>query len=141
MQFRTLAAISILGLSVGRAQGLTDKYRPVADRLINAAMADNEGYQRLTYLCYRIGSRLSGSASLQRAIEWSAEQMKAAGLIFAKHDYFPPSSLRTVAGVSPLSSGNSRMFDIMRSLAFSTRRIRCRCSSESRLPYWRMALS
>jgi carboxypeptidase Q len=80
MQFRTLAALSILGLSAGRAQDLTEKYRPVADRLINAALVDNEGYQRLTYLCYRIGSRLSGSASLQRAIEWSAEQMKAVGL-------------------------------------------------------------
>jgi hypothetical protein len=80
MQFRTLAVLSILSLSAGRAQDLTEKYRPVAERLINAALADNEGYQRLTYLCYRIGNRLSGSASLQRAIEWSTEQMKAAGL-------------------------------------------------------------
>jgi carboxypeptidase Q len=80
MHFRTLAVLSILGLSAGRAQDLTDKYRLVADKLINAALADNEGYQRLTYLCYRIGNRLSGSASLQRAIEWSAQQMKAAGL-------------------------------------------------------------
>jgi Zn-dependent M28 family amino/carboxypeptidase len=31
-------------------------------------------------LCYRIGNRLSGSASLEKAIAWSAEQMKAAGL-------------------------------------------------------------
>jgi hypothetical protein len=80
MQFRTLAVLSLLGLSTGQAEDLTAKYRPVADRLINAALADDEGYQRLTYLCYRIGSRLSGSASLQRAIEWSEEQMKAAGL-------------------------------------------------------------
>jgi carboxypeptidase Q len=80
MQFRTMAVLSILGLATGQAQDLTAKYRPVADKLINAALADNEGYQRLTYLCYRIGNRLSGSASLQRAIEWSAQQMKAAGL-------------------------------------------------------------
>jgi len=80
MRFRTMTVLSILALSSGRAQNLTEKYRPVADKLINAALADNEGYERLTYLCYRIGSRLSGSASLQRAIEWSAEQMKAAGL-------------------------------------------------------------
>ena len=45
-----------------------------------AALADHEGYQRLTYLCYQIGSRLSGSTGLERAIEWSVEQMKAAGL-------------------------------------------------------------
>jgi hypothetical protein len=80
MQFRTMAVLSILGLSTGQAEDLTAKYRPVADKLINAALADNEGYQRLTYLCYRIGSRLSGSASLQRAIELSEQQMKAAGL-------------------------------------------------------------
>jgi hypothetical protein len=59
---------------------LTEQYRATADKLIDAALADTEGYNRLAYLCYRIGNRLSGSAGLQRAVEWSAEQMKAAGL-------------------------------------------------------------
>ena len=59
---------------------LADQYRPVAGKLIDAALADTEGYNRLAYLCYRIGSRLSGSAALEKAIAWSAEQMKAAGL-------------------------------------------------------------
>src|SRR5579872_2394535 len=63
-----------------QAQNLTEQYRPVADKLIDAALADTEGYDRLTYLCYRIGNRLSGSPSLQRALDWSAEQMRAAGL-------------------------------------------------------------
>lgn len=62
------------------APNLTDQYRPVADKLIDAALADSEGYARLTYLCYRIGNRLSGSSSLEKAIAWSEEQMKAAGL-------------------------------------------------------------
>jgi hypothetical protein len=61
-------------------QNLTEQYRPVADRLIDAALADTEGYKRLEYLCYRIGNRLSGSPSLERAIQWSAAQMKEAGL-------------------------------------------------------------
>ena len=52
----------------------------MSGKLIDAALADTEGYQRLTYLCYRIGNRLSGSASLEKAIAWSAEQMKSAGL-------------------------------------------------------------
>ncbi len=56
------------------------QYRSVADRLIDAALADNEGYNRLAYLCYRIGNRLSGSTGLEKAVAWSAEQMKAAGL-------------------------------------------------------------
>ena len=59
---------------------LTDQYRETADKLIRAAMADNDGYNRLAYLCYRIGNRLSGSVALERAIAWSVEQMKAVGL-------------------------------------------------------------
>lgn len=77
--FPSLAAV-VAVVGIVQAQSLTEQYRPVADRLIDAALADHEGYDRLTYLCYRIGNRLSGSPSLQRAIEWSAEQMKAAGL-------------------------------------------------------------
>ncbi len=62
------------------AEGLTDKYRDVANRLIDAAMADNGAMEKLTYLCDRIGNRLSGSASLDQAIAWSAAQMKKDGL-------------------------------------------------------------
>ncbi|MGA2598481.1 MAG: M20/M25/M40 family metallo-hydrolase [Bryobacteraceae bacterium] len=62
------------------AEGLTDKYRDVANRLIDAAMADNGAMEKLTYLCDRIGNRLSGSPSLDQAIAWSAAQMKKDGL-------------------------------------------------------------
>ena len=57
-----------------------DEYRDTADRLIDAAMADDAGLNRLEYLCYRIGNRLSGSESLNKAIAWSVEEMKNAGL-------------------------------------------------------------
>ncbi len=80
---RRLSVLPLIALSVAalcRAQDLTEKYRGTADQLIRAALNDEEGYKRLEYLCYRIGNRLSGSESLQRAIAWSAEQMKAAGL-------------------------------------------------------------
>jgi len=59
---------------------LADRYRPVAGKLNDAALADTEGYNRLAWLCDRIGSRLSGSPALEKAIAWSAEQMRAAGL-------------------------------------------------------------
>src|SRR5262252_3127306 len=62
------------------AADLTDQYRATADKLIDAALADTEGYNRLAYLCYRIGNRLSGSPGLEKAVAWSVEQMKAAGL-------------------------------------------------------------
>ena len=76
-------ALALLAAGAGYAAdapNLADQYRPVAGKLIDAALADTEGYNRLAYLCYRIGNRLSGSASLEQAIAWSAEQMKAAGL-------------------------------------------------------------
>jgi len=62
------------------APDFTTQYRATADRLIDAALADTDGYNRLAYLCYRIGNRLSGSTALEKAVAWSAEQMKAAGL-------------------------------------------------------------
>src|SRR6266851_3802982 len=76
----TLATLLLGAALAARSQSLTEKYKPVADKLIDAALADDEGYKRLEYLTYRIGNRLSGSASLQKAIDWSVEQMKAVGL-------------------------------------------------------------
>ena len=77
-------ALLFLAASSGFAQeasaDLTERYRATAGKLIQAALADTAGYDRLAYLCYRIGNRLSGSASLEKAIAWSVEQMKAAGL-------------------------------------------------------------
>jgi len=37
--------------------------------------------EKLSYLCDRIGNRLSGSAALERAVVWAAAQMKADGLV------------------------------------------------------------
>ena len=80
---RIAAVTALIGVAwapAGLAQNLAERYRETADKLIAAALADGEGYDRLTYLCYRIGARLSGSPALERAIQWSAEQMRTAGL-------------------------------------------------------------
>ena len=69
-----------LACTAALAQNLTEQYRTTADRLIDAALSDTEGYAKLAYLCDRIGNRLSGSESLVRAIKWSEEQMKRDGL-------------------------------------------------------------
>ncbi len=58
----------------------TGAARGPAARLAAAALEDGTGYARLAELCDRIGNRLSGSAALERAVEWSAAQMKSAGL-------------------------------------------------------------
>src|SRR5260370_786922 len=59
---------------------IASHYQPVANQLIDAAMKDDAGLARLQYLCDRIGNRLSGSPSLDKAIAWAAAEMKKAGL-------------------------------------------------------------
>src|SRR5579871_3405543 len=56
------------------------RYQNDANRLIDAALNDQAGLDRLEYLCYRIGNRVSGSATLNRAVAWGADEMKKAGL-------------------------------------------------------------
>jgi hypothetical protein len=79
---RALIPVLVLAFVCVAAErpGHIARYQHDADKLIEAALADQTGLDRLEYLCYRIGNRVSGSASLDRAIAWSAEEMKMAGL-------------------------------------------------------------
>ena len=78
---KRLAVFLILGAATtADAQSISGQYGETAQKLIAAALEDTEGLARLQYLCDRIGNRLSGSASLERAIEWSSAEMKKAGL-------------------------------------------------------------
>ncbi|HEY3938918.1 MAG TPA: M28 family peptidase, partial [Bryobacteraceae bacterium] len=85
MPYRILSLL-LLGLSVrlclpaANANEIGEHYQDAASKLITAALQDNDGYARLTYLCDRIGNRLSGSESLPKAIRWAADEMKKAGL-------------------------------------------------------------
>ena len=54
--------------------------RPVAAQLIKTLTSDAEMYPRLGYLCDTFGPRLSGSANLERAIDWLLDQMRRDGL-------------------------------------------------------------
>jgi hypothetical protein len=78
---RTLPLLLLGGaLLAAEPVNIGERYGPTAQKLIAAALADQEGMRRLEYLCDRIGNRVSGSASLERAIAWAAGEMKAAGL-------------------------------------------------------------
>ncbi len=57
-----------------------DNYRAPAGRIIGAALVSDHAYKRLAYLTDHIGHRLSGSKSLERAIEWALAEMKKDGL-------------------------------------------------------------
>jgi carboxypeptidase Q len=60
--------------------GIATAYRAAADSLIRGATADSAAYGRLGRLVDTFGPRLSGSASLEAAIDWVLEAMKADGL-------------------------------------------------------------
>ncbi|MCA1630864.1 MAG: M28 family metallopeptidase [Acidobacteria bacterium] len=57
-----------------------EDYRAAASRIIGAALTSDRAYKRLAYLTDRIGHRLSGSESLERAVEWALAEMKRDGL-------------------------------------------------------------
>ena len=59
---------------------ITAKYAGVAQRIVTTALLRNEGWDKLQQLCDGIGNRLSGSPALERAVAWSVETMKKAGL-------------------------------------------------------------
>src|SRR5215469_1464458 len=76
-----LAGLTLIFSAVTAAEtDVADQYQATANQLIDAALADSEGYSKLAYLCDQIGNRLSGSAGLERAIAWAADQMKRDGL-------------------------------------------------------------
>ncbi len=62
------------------AQTLTERYRPAVDAIIAAATRDSSAWARLAELTDRFGHRLSGSESLERAIDWILAEMRRDGL-------------------------------------------------------------
>jgi carboxypeptidase Q len=63
-----------------RSSRWLDQYREPAARLIGEAVGSTFAWQRLAVLTDAIGNRLSGSAALDRAIAWAADEMKRDGL-------------------------------------------------------------
>ncbi len=55
-------------------------YREASGKILGTCLADVDGMEKLIHLCDRIGHRLAGSESLNRAISWAAETMRADGL-------------------------------------------------------------
>ena len=49
-------------------------------RLVDAGLRSDGAYRKLAWLCDRIGPRLSGSENLEKAVAWTAEEMKRDGL-------------------------------------------------------------
>ena len=79
--YRSRLTLLLCSLALASAAPpLYESYKDVATQIIAIAIADQDGYAKLSYLCDRIGNRLSGSSSLNDAIQWAAAQMKRDGL-------------------------------------------------------------
>ena len=79
----SVLATGLLALAIGAAQTdarIVDDYRATAEHIISAAQADSFAYQRLAELVDTFGPRLSGSRSLEQAIDWILAEMAADGL-------------------------------------------------------------
>jgi len=61
------------------ASSPADRYRDIADKIVAAAHSDRGAYAKLEELTDRIGNRISGSASLDRAIAWAVKTLEADG--------------------------------------------------------------
>ncbi|HEX6576695.1 MAG TPA: M28 family metallopeptidase [Gemmatimonadaceae bacterium] len=73
--------ISTASTSFGQSNtSIADTYRPTTDRIIAAALADSSAWNRLATFTDKFGPRLSGSASLEAAIDWVIAEMKRDGL-------------------------------------------------------------
>lgn len=59
-------------------------YRDAATQIISAAISDSSAYDRLGRLVDGFGHRLSGSRSLEQAIDWVVAEMKKDGLANAR---------------------------------------------------------
>jgi carboxypeptidase Q len=86
---RTLVSALSAALLVGavssspvaaQEETLAERYRAVADRIIDAALADSSAYERLGLLVDGFGHRFSGSESLERALDWILDEMRRDGL-------------------------------------------------------------
>ena len=74
-----LVAIAALP-ALADAQFRLEAHRAPAEQLIDAALRDSAAYRRLAVLVDRFGHRMSGSESLERAIDWIVAEMKKDGL-------------------------------------------------------------
>ena len=74
MRRRILALLALAAPTIGIAAEA-----PATQRILDAALAESKAYERLVWLCDRVGHRISGSPQLERAVAWGEATMKADG--------------------------------------------------------------
>lgn len=85
-------------------QQVVDSYKPAADDIMRLAQEDSVCYNRLAEMCDTYGHRLSGSESLEKALDWIVETLKKDGLDVTTEKVMVPHWVRgneSAAMVSP----------------------------------------
>ena len=72
-------SLSLATPALATGPSVTSEQRAAATRIIEAALADDTGWQRLAWLSDRVGHRLSGSPQLEAAIKWAVDEMRRDG--------------------------------------------------------------
>lgn len=72
-------------------------------RILGEAQGSEDGWERLVYLCDRIGHRLSGSPQLQEAVDWAAYQLAKDGLQVILQPVTVPRWVRGSASLTELA--------------------------------------
>jgi carboxypeptidase Q len=75
----TLTLVIAPGTALAQSADIPAQTRANAAKLIDAALADTVAYHRLAEMTDTFGNRLSGSASLERAMDWILAGMRADG--------------------------------------------------------------
>src|SRR5689334_16425097 len=75
-----LALISLSAPLAAQSPAWLEPYRPISQRIIAEAQSNDFTWRRLAELTDTFGNRISGSETLEQAIDWAVATMKADGL-------------------------------------------------------------
>lgn len=78
-KFYSTLFIVLLAIPVLSQPLVKQNIKETSDKLIKAALANNLGFERLTYLTDYYGPRLSGSEILEQGIDWVVQEMEKDG--------------------------------------------------------------
>jgi hypothetical protein len=80
MNVRNLSLATLVLLSLAPPVRPAEPADDAAARILGRALVDGGAWRKLEHLTTRIGHRLSGSPTLEQAIRWAADGMRADGL-------------------------------------------------------------
>ena len=76
---RVVILLSLTAPLSAQSPAWLEPYRPIAQRIITESQSNDFTWRRLAELTDTFGNRISGSETLEQAIDWAVATMKADG--------------------------------------------------------------